>query len=111
MNFSLARTSLIAEADLVGIAGERAVCDPRGVLYFPELRLLAVSDLHLEKGSSLAQARHADPALRHRRDLAAAAGGHRGLPAIGSSSAWAIASMMAAAPSACMQASASGWKR
>ena len=55
MNFSLARTSLIAEADLVGIAGERAVCDPRGVLYFPDLRLLAVSDLHLEKGSSLAR--------------------------------------------------------
>jgi uncharacterized protein len=55
MNFSLARTSLIAEADLVGIAGESAVCDPRGVLYFPELRLLAVSDLHLEKGSSLAR--------------------------------------------------------
>ena len=55
MNFSLARTSLIAEADMIGIAGERAVCDPRGVLYFPELRLLAVSDLHLEKGSSLAR--------------------------------------------------------
>ena len=55
MNFSLARASLIAEADMVGIAGERAVCDPRGVLYFPDLRLLAVSDLHLEKGSSLAR--------------------------------------------------------
>lgn len=34
MNFSLTRASLIAEADLVGIAGERAVCDPRGVLFF-----------------------------------------------------------------------------
>ncbi len=55
MNFSLARASLTAEADLVGIAGERAVCDPRGVLYFPQFRLLAVSDLHLEKGSSLAR--------------------------------------------------------
>jgi len=55
MNFSLARATLIAEADLVGIAGERAVCDPRGVLYFPDLRLLAVSDLHLEKGSSFAR--------------------------------------------------------
>lgn len=41
--------------DLVAIAGERAVCDRRGVLYFPEHKLLAVSDLHLEKGSSLAR--------------------------------------------------------
>ncbi|PBB85202.1 ligase-associated DNA damage response endonuclease PdeM [Mesorhizobium sp. WSM3876] len=55
MNFSLSRASLIAEADLVGIAGERAVCDRRGGLYFPDLRLLAVSDLHLEKGSSFAR--------------------------------------------------------
>lgn len=37
------------------IAGERAVCDQRGVLYFPDLDLLAVSDLHLEKGSSFAR--------------------------------------------------------
>ena len=36
-----------------------------------------VSDLHLEKGSSLRAARHADAALRHRRDAAAAAGGDR----------------------------------
>ncbi|WP_315918551.1 ligase-associated DNA damage response endonuclease PdeM [Mesorhizobium sp. SP-1A] len=43
------------DAGLVGIAGERALCDARGVLYFPEFRLLAVSDLHLEKGSSLAR--------------------------------------------------------
>ncbi|MBZ9822681.1 ligase-associated DNA damage response endonuclease PdeM [Mesorhizobium sp. CA4] len=55
MNFSLSRATLIAEADIVGIAGERAVCDRRGVLYFPDLRLLAVSDLHLEKGSSFAR--------------------------------------------------------
>jgi DNA ligase-associated metallophosphoesterase len=40
---------------LVSIAGERAVCDRRGVLYFPDYGLLAVSDLHLEKGSSLAR--------------------------------------------------------
>src|SRR5438552_17165585 len=55
MNFSLSRATLIAKADLVGVAGERAVCDRRGVLYFPDLRLLAVSDLHLEKGSSFAR--------------------------------------------------------
>ncbi len=45
----------IADSGLVGIAGECAVCDPRGVLYFPDLQLLAVSDLHLEKGSSFAR--------------------------------------------------------
>lgn len=49
------RAKAIANAGLVGIAGECAVCDPRGVLYFPDLRLLAVSDLHLEKGSSYAR--------------------------------------------------------
>ncbi len=41
--------------DAVAIAGERALCDPRGALFFPELSLLSVSDLHLEKGSSLAR--------------------------------------------------------
>ncbi len=39
----------------ISIAGERACCDRRGVLYFPEIGLLCVSDLHLEKGSSLAR--------------------------------------------------------
>lgn len=42
-------------ADLIVINGEAAVCDPRGLLFFPEWGLLAVSDLHLEKGSSLAR--------------------------------------------------------
>ncbi|TIQ51330.1 MAG: metallophosphatase, partial [Mesorhizobium sp.] len=51
----LATTLPLAGADSIGIAGERAICDRRGVLYFPELRLLTVSDLHLEKGSSLAR--------------------------------------------------------
>ncbi len=37
------------------IAGETAICDPRGALFFPEPSLLVVSDLHLEKGSSLAR--------------------------------------------------------
>jgi DNA ligase-associated metallophosphoesterase len=40
---------------LVGLAGECALCDPRGVLSFPDLGLLGVSDLHLEKGSSIAR--------------------------------------------------------
>ncbi len=39
----------------IEIAGERAVCDQHGVLYFPELDLLAVSDLHLEKGAAYAR--------------------------------------------------------
>ena len=37
------------------LAGERVVCDERGVLFFPDIALLAVSDLHLEKGSSFAR--------------------------------------------------------
>jgi DNA ligase-associated metallophosphoesterase len=37
------------------IAGETAICDPRGALFFPNAGLLVVSDLHLEKGSSLAR--------------------------------------------------------
>lgn len=39
----------------VAVAGVEAVCDPRGALFFPTLKLLAVSDLHLEKGSSFAR--------------------------------------------------------
>lgn len=49
------RATSMADSGLVMLAGERAVCDPRGVLFFPDLDLLAVSDLHLEKGSSLAR--------------------------------------------------------
>ncbi len=39
----------------ISIAGEQALCDRRGALYFPAHALLCVSDLHLEKGSSLAR--------------------------------------------------------
>ncbi|WP_163270578.1 ligase-associated DNA damage response endonuclease PdeM [Chelativorans alearense] len=39
----------------IAIAGEGAVCDPLGALYLPADRLLVVSDLHLEKGSSYAR--------------------------------------------------------
>jgi DNA ligase-associated metallophosphoesterase len=41
-------------ASAIAIAGEAALCDRRGALFFPDLRLLCISDLHLEKGSSLA---------------------------------------------------------
>lgn len=37
------------------MAGETALCDRRGALYFPDFGLLCVSDLHLEKGSSFAR--------------------------------------------------------
>jgi DNA ligase-associated metallophosphoesterase len=42
-------------AAAIEIAGERALCDRRGALFFPGHGLLCVSDLHLEKGSSLAR--------------------------------------------------------
>jgi len=37
------------------LAGERLMLDPAGALYWPAAGLLAVSDLHLEKGSSFAR--------------------------------------------------------
>lgn len=39
----------------IEIAGERAFCDRSGTLFFPDLDLLAVSDLHLEKGAAYAR--------------------------------------------------------
>jgi DNA ligase-associated metallophosphoesterase len=39
----------------IHIAGERLMLDPMGALFWPATRLLAVSDLHLEKGSSFAR--------------------------------------------------------
>ncbi len=39
----------------IHLAGERLMLDPAGALVWPETRLLAVSDLHLEKGSSYAR--------------------------------------------------------
>ncbi len=39
---------------VVAVAGVGLVADPQGALYWPEHSLLAVSDLHLEKGSSFA---------------------------------------------------------
>jgi DNA ligase-associated metallophosphoesterase len=38
----------------IHMAGERLMLDPDGVLWWPARKLLAVADLHLEKGSSLA---------------------------------------------------------
>ncbi len=39
----------------IAVGTERAFCDHRGALFLPEHRLLVVSDLHLEKGSSFAR--------------------------------------------------------
>ncbi|WP_158931478.1 ligase-associated DNA damage response endonuclease PdeM [Acidisphaera sp. S103] len=39
----------------IHLAGERLMLDPMGALFWPERHLLAVSDLHLEKGSSFAR--------------------------------------------------------
>ena len=39
----------------IHLAGERLLLDPMGALFWPDQRLLAVSDLHLEKGSSFAR--------------------------------------------------------
>lgn len=47
-----ARDTLAVETAL---AGERIVCDASGALYLPADRMLIVSDLHLEKGSSYAR--------------------------------------------------------
>lgn len=42
----------IAEISLCGMT---AICDPSGALFLPEIAMLIVSDLHLEKGSSFAR--------------------------------------------------------
>lgn len=43
------------EAQAIMLQGEHAWLDRRGALYLPEHRLLAVSDLHLEKGAAFAR--------------------------------------------------------
>jgi len=42
-------------ANAIEIGGEMALLDRRGALVFPDLRLLVVSDLHLEKGAAFAR--------------------------------------------------------
>ena len=55
MNAQPALFSANGRATQIIVAGELAFCDQRGALYFPQYGLLCVSDLHLEKGSSLAR--------------------------------------------------------
>jgi DNA ligase-associated metallophosphoesterase len=51
------RASVAASPGLLAIAGVELVADPSGALFWPEEGLLAVADLHLEKGSSFAERR------------------------------------------------------
>ena len=55
MNVALDHNPGIFAATPVSLAGETALCDPRGVLFLPAWRLLVVSDLHLEKGAAFAR--------------------------------------------------------
>jgi DNA ligase-associated metallophosphoesterase len=41
--------------NLISLSGEALVADPAGALYWPREGVLAVADLHLEKGSSFAR--------------------------------------------------------
>lgn len=53
-----ARTATTAQAagtEETVVHGVAAVCDPLGGLYLPELGMLVVSDLHLEKGAAFAR--------------------------------------------------------
>ena len=52
--FQATKTALHGTAEMA-VAGQRAVCDPSGALYLDCDRILVVSDLHFEKGSSFAR--------------------------------------------------------
>jgi uncharacterized protein len=54
MTLAISRAQGKEPDGVVAVAGVGFVADPAGVLYWPEQRLLAVADLHLEKGSSFA---------------------------------------------------------
>ncbi|WP_343314877.1 ligase-associated DNA damage response endonuclease PdeM [Brucella sp. BE17] len=54
MNINLGNSGVysLAQAELRGIA---VIYDPSGALFVPDMQMLVVSDLHLEKGSSFAR--------------------------------------------------------
>lgn len=52
--WAAARAAAAAGRDEFAVAGEALVADIAGALFWPDEGLLAVSDLHLEKGSALA---------------------------------------------------------
>jgi DNA ligase-associated metallophosphoesterase len=49
------RASAAIQGETLAIAGVEFLADPAGALYWPEQGLMAVADLHLEKGSSFAE--------------------------------------------------------
>jgi uncharacterized protein len=53
VNFA-ARSAAPNRNEGIAVAGVALIADPDGALYWPEQSLLAVADLHLEKGSSFA---------------------------------------------------------
>jgi len=48
------QSAAAGQGDTIAVAGVALFADPDGALYWPEQGLLAVADLHLEKGSSYA---------------------------------------------------------
>ena len=55
MSQSSAQPRVGQSPDVVTVAGVSLVGDPDGAIYWPQERLLAVADLHFEKGSSYAR--------------------------------------------------------
>ncbi len=55
MNFAVRRKNVDAATAAFALGGLEARADVRGALYLPELRLMVVSDLHLEKGAANAR--------------------------------------------------------
>lgn len=55
MNVANRMSGFVPRTGEITIAGQVALCDPRGALFLPHLNMLVVSDLHLEKGSSAAR--------------------------------------------------------
>jgi uncharacterized protein len=49
-----AQSVATGQGDIIVVAGVSLLADPAGALYWPEQRLLAIADLHLEKASSFA---------------------------------------------------------
>ena len=54
MTLAAARNPETGGSNVVALAGVSLFADPDGAIYWPEQGLLAVADLHLEKGSSFA---------------------------------------------------------
>ncbi|HXP30971.1 MAG TPA: ligase-associated DNA damage response endonuclease PdeM [Stellaceae bacterium] len=57
MNSLTTRDTWCSAATVLALGRASFVADPMGALYWPEERLLAVADLHLEKGSAFAARR------------------------------------------------------